>query len=83
MKDWAEAIIAAASIAAFVIFGTYMIAWGGTWQMKWLIMLFLLFMPIVSSQERKTEYRCVRWAWTGDVYNRKVVCLKWEKVERK
>jgi len=27
MKDWAEAIIAAACIAAFVIFGTYMIAW--------------------------------------------------------
>ena len=83
MKDWAEAIIAAVCIAAFVIFGTYMIAWGWMWQMKWLLMLFLLFMPIVSSQERKTEYRCVRWAWTGDVYNRKVVCLKWEKVERK
>jgi hypothetical protein len=31
MKKWAEAIIAAVSIAAFVIFGTYMIAWGGTW----------------------------------------------------
>jgi hypothetical protein len=31
MKDWAEAIIAAVCIAAFVIFGTYMIAWGGTW----------------------------------------------------
>jgi hypothetical protein len=29
------------------------------------------------------EYRCTRWAWTGDVYNRKVVCLKWEKVEKK
>jgi len=27
MKDWAEAFIAAACIAAFVIFGTYMIAW--------------------------------------------------------
>jgi len=27
MWDWAEAIIAAACIAAFVIFGTYMIAW--------------------------------------------------------
>jgi hypothetical protein len=27
MKDWAEAIIAAACIVAFVIFGTYMIAW--------------------------------------------------------
>jgi hypothetical protein len=29
------------------------------------------------------EYRCVRWAWTGDVYNRKVVCLEWIKVEKK
>ena len=25
------------------------------------------------------EYRCVRWAWSGDVYNRKVVCLEWKK----
>ena len=83
MRDWAEAIIAAVCIAAFVIFGTYMIAWGWMWQMKWLLMLFLLFMPVVSSQERKTEYRCVRWAWTGDVYNLKVVCIKWEKVERR
>lgn len=31
----------------------------------------------------KAEYRCVRWTWTGDVYNRKVVCLEWRKVERK
>jgi len=29
------------------------------------------------------EYRCVRWSWTGDVYNRKVVCLEWKKVEKK
>jgi len=29
------------------------------------------------------EYRCVRWTWTGDVYNRKVVCLEWKKVEKK
>ncbi len=27
MKDWAEAFIAAVCIVAFVIFGTYMIAW--------------------------------------------------------
>jgi hypothetical protein len=27
MKDWAEAIIAAACIVAFVIYGTYIIAW--------------------------------------------------------
>jgi len=31
MWDWAEAIIAAACIAAFVIFGTFLLAWGGTW----------------------------------------------------
>jgi hypothetical protein len=28
MRDWAEALIAAACLVAFVIFGTYMIAWG-------------------------------------------------------
>jgi hypothetical protein len=27
MWDWAEALIAAACLVAFVIFGTYMIAW--------------------------------------------------------
>lgn len=24
---------------------------------------------------------CVRWTWTGDVYNRKVICLEWRKKE--
>ena len=27
MRDWAEALIAAACMVAFVIFGTYIIAW--------------------------------------------------------
>jgi hypothetical protein len=27
------------------------------------------------------EYRCVKWTWVGDVYNRRVICLKWEKVK--
>ena len=31
MIDWAEAIVAAACIVAFVIFCTYMIAWGWMW----------------------------------------------------
>jgi len=31
MRDWAEAFIAAALIIAFVIFGTYMIAWSWMW----------------------------------------------------
>jgi len=25
------------------------------------------------------EPRCVKWTWTGDVYNRKVVCIEWTK----
>jgi hypothetical protein len=23
--------------------------------------------------------KCIRWTWTGDVYNRTVVCLEWRK----
>jgi hypothetical protein len=29
------------------------------------------------------EYECVRWTWSGDVYNRKVVCLEWRKRDSK
>jgi hypothetical protein len=43
------------------------------------VLIFLLSFPVVSKEEK---YRCVRWAWTGDVYNRKVVCLEWKRVER-
>ena len=25
------------------------------------------------------EPRCVRWTWSGDVYNRRVVCVEWSK----
>jgi hypothetical protein len=52
------------------------------YDVKWLLVLSILFTLVASSKE-KTEYRCVRWAWTGDVYNRKVVCLEWQKVERR
>jgi len=50
--------------------------------MKWILVIFMLI-PGTSNQKKKDEYRCVRWAWTVDVYNRKVVCLEWQKVERK
>lgn len=29
------------------------------------------------------DYRCVRWSWSGDVYNRKVVCLEWKRKDKK
>jgi hypothetical protein len=31
MKDWAEAIIAAVFVAAFIIFSLYVIAWSWAW----------------------------------------------------
>ena len=29
------------------------------------------------------EYECIRWTWSGDVYDRKVVCLEWRKKDKK
>lgn len=26
-------------------------------------------------------YKCTRWTWSGDVYNRKVVCLEWQELD--
>ena len=40
--------------------------------MTWLLVLAL-----------RAEYICVKWTWTGDVFNRRVVCLEWKKVEKK
>lgn len=34
----------------------------------------------ISSNAPTNE--CVRWSWSGDVYNRKVVCLEWRKKEQ-
>jgi hypothetical protein len=50
------------------------------YDVKWLLVLSMFFTLVASSKEK---YRCVKWAWTGDVYNRKVVCLEWQKVDRK
>lgn len=29
------------------------------------------------------EPRCVKWTWSGDVYNRKTVCLMWQEKDKK
>ena len=52
--------------------------------MKYLI-LSVIIVIIPASAAR---WECVRWTWSGDVYNRKVVCLEWRdrdapKVEKK
>ena len=43
--------------------------------MKYLALL-LIVVAIPSSAAR---WECVRWRWTGDVYNRTVVCLEWRE----
>jgi hypothetical protein len=51
--------------------------------MKYILLLLLVLFPAEAAR-----MECVRWTWTGDVYNRKVVCLEWRdrdapKVEKK
>lgn len=42
--------------------------------MKYLAALVILGISIPAVAAR---YECVRWTWTGDVYERKVICLQW------
>ncbi len=39
-----------------------------------------LILSIFLAGFNPNEPKCVRWSWTGDVYNRKVVCLEWAKL---
>jgi len=41
--------------------------------MKYLLFLLL----VVSIPSSATKWECVRWVWTGDVYERKVTCIEW------
>lgn len=48
----------------------------------------LLMAVIIIIPSSAARHECVRWTWTGDVYDRKVVCLEWRdrdnpKVEKK
>lgn len=41
----------------------------------WILLLALAQEPV----KKWPEWECVRWTWTGDVYERRVVCLEWQK----
>ena len=43
--------------------------------MKILMLLLMIVVVIVPSSAARWE--CLQWTWSGDVYNRKVVCLEW------
>lgn len=38
---------------------------------------------ILSTYILTAEPRCVKWTWTGDVYNRKTTCLMWQDKDKK
>jgi hypothetical protein len=39
----------------------------------------LEFILISAINYKELEYICVRWTWTGPVYDRKVTCIEWKK----
>jgi hypothetical protein len=47
------------------------------------LIVFIICLIILSASAEKTKkdetLKCVRWGWTGDVYDRKVYCLEWVK----
>ena len=47
------------------------------------IIVAIICLIILSASAEKTKkdetLKCVRWGWTGDVYERKVYCLEWVK----
>jgi len=48
---------------------------------------FLLVLALAQEPSKDTkkwpEWECVPWTWTGDVYNRRVICLEWRKRENR
>jgi hypothetical protein len=47
------------------------------------IIVFIICLIISTASAKKTKedetLKCVRWGWTGDVYERKVYCIEWVK----
>ena len=47
------------------------------------LIVFIICLIILSAGAEKTKkdetLKCVRWRWTGDVYERKVYCIEWVK----
>ena len=37
----------------------------------------MLALVVVSIPASEARWECVRWSWTGDVFDRKVICLEW------
>lgn len=38
-----------------------------------------IILVAIAKDTKEEVLVCVRWTWTGDVFNRKVYCIQWEK----
>jgi len=50
--------------------------------LKWLVVLLLTVTLSAAGQNKEKPddgKRCVRWGWSGDVYERRIYCLEWVK----
>jgi hypothetical protein len=47
------------------------------------LIVFIICLIILNASAEKTKkdelVKCVRWGWTGDVFERKVYCIEWIK----
>jgi len=43
-----------------------------------MIEIFFVTLFTINQQKEPPLYECVRWGWTGDVFNRKVICYEWK-----
>jgi len=53
-------------------------------RLRYAVLLSLIYTnvagaPPLEPLKKNEEYVCVRWTWSGDVYDRRVVCLEWKK----
>lgn len=45
-----------------------------------IVLLCGIILIVLAKEPNKDEVLvCVRWRWTGDVFERKVYCVEWEK----
>ena len=54
--------------------------------MRMLLLAFLISSSSLAKEpdvKKWPEWECVRWTWTGDVYERRVICLEWRKRENR
>jgi hypothetical protein len=48
------------------------------WTQLQILLLLLVLVPAEAARKDET-LKCVRWGWTGDVFERRVYCIEWAK----